>query len=72
MLHRMAESEPASFNCPQCGVRYTVIRVEMPPDADDEEIMCISCGASLQAREDRLALKYFLIEAFAGPRPRRR
>lgn len=61
----------ASFNCPQCGARYTLIRVEMSP-APEDVVECLNCGAALPSHEGRFALKYFLVGAFAGPRPKKR
>jgi len=63
----MSHAEPL-FDCPHCGARYEVVRVEAPPrPATDREITCVSCGGPLNGREGKFVLKYFLIE-----RPKRR
>ena len=37
-------SDPLSvpFNCPNCGARYEVVRVEEPPRPTDREVTCLS------------------------------
>ena len=62
-------SDPLSvpFNCPNCGAKYEIVRVEAPPQwMADRDIKCVSCGGSLQGRHGMFVLKYFLVE-----RPRR-
>ena len=55
-------------NCPNCGAKYTIVRVEAPPrPKTDREITCVTCGGPLQGRQGAFVLKYFLVE-----RPRRR
>jgi predicted Zn finger-like uncharacterized protein len=55
------------FNCPNCGARYEVVRIEEPPRPSDREVTCLSCGGPLHGREGRFLQKYFLTD-----RPRRR
>ena len=67
-LRHMPDPSSAPFNCPNCGAKYEVIRVEAPPrPTTDREIYCVSCGGPLHGRQGVFVLKYFLIE-----RPRRR
>ena len=63
----MPNSSIAPFICPSCGAIYKVVRVEAEPAAG-ERIDCCNCGASLEGREGRFVLKYFLVErsAFKG------
>jgi predicted Zn finger-like uncharacterized protein len=63
----MSDPLSARFNCPNCGARYEVIRVEAPPRPTDREVTCLSCGGPLHGREGKYLLKYFLTE-----RPKRR
>jgi hypothetical protein len=58
-------TQPAQFNCPNCGARYKVVRVAA--DSSLREITCRSCGGPLRASEGGYILKYFLID-----RPKRR
>ena len=53
-------SDPLSvpFNCPNCGARYEVVRIEEPPRPSDREVTCLSCGGPLNGREGRFILKY--------------
>jgi len=53
----MPEQE-ARFNCANCGAQYKGVRVEAPTAAD-REIVCLSCGVPLEAREGRFALNIF-------------
>jgi predicted Zn finger-like uncharacterized protein len=62
-------SDPLSvpFDCPNCGAKYEIVRVEVPPQPTaDREVRCVSCGGSLRGRHGMFVLKYFLVE-----RPRR-
>jgi predicted Zn finger-like uncharacterized protein len=58
----MAEPAETRFNCPTCSARYKVVEVEAPALASVEEVTCVNCGAALQARDGRLARKYFLVD----------
>ena len=63
-------SDPLSvpFECPNCGAKYEIVRIEVPPQpTTDREVRCVSCGGSLRARQGMFVLKYFLVE-----RPRRK
>ena len=46
-------SDPLSvpFDCPNCGAKYEIVRIEVPlqPTAD-REVRCVSCGGSLRGR----------------------
>jgi hypothetical protein len=50
------------FDCPGCGAQYKVVRVEAPTVPGHQEIVCLSCGAPLQAHDGTLALKYFRVK----------
>jgi predicted RNA-binding Zn-ribbon protein involved in translation (DUF1610 family) len=64
----MSDSPVVPFNCPECGAKYEIVRVEaLPRPVTDREITCVSCGGPLDGRQGALILKYFLVE-----RPRRR
>ena len=63
----MSDHPSVPFNCPNCGARYEVVRVEEPPRPSDREVTCLNCGGPLHGREGRFLLKYFLTD-----RPRRR
>jgi predicted RNA-binding Zn-ribbon protein involved in translation (DUF1610 family) len=68
----MAASPGSRFNCPNCGARYEVVRVEAENVAIDCELACLSCGAPLQSRQGWFVLKYFLLErSYAAVTPRR-
>jgi predicted RNA-binding Zn-ribbon protein involved in translation (DUF1610 family) len=67
----MASSPASRFNCPNCGAVYEVVYVEAETVALNRELACLSCGAPLQARQGRFALKYFLLERPFSVRPRR-
>ena len=56
------------FQCPGCGTFYELVRVDAENDVVDRELMCLVCGASLQSREGRFVLKYFLLNR---PNPQR-
>ena len=56
--HSQTMPEPIKFRCPNCETEYKVVLVEAPPTHTDP-ILCLSCGAPLQNREGKFALKYF-------------
>jgi|GraSoiStandDraft_4_1057263.scaffolds.fasta_scaffold835293_2 hypothetical protein len=58
----MANPRPELFKCPSCGARYKLVRVEAEPTPENSELSCMGCGASLQEREGRFALKYFFTD----------
>ena len=62
----MTKSDLSPFECPNCGAKYKLIRVEAEPQSLDRQITCRSCGAPLHGREGAIALKYFLVDR---PRP---
>jgi hypothetical protein len=53
---------PAPFVCPHCAAQYKLIRVEATSSTPYREIICLSCGAPLAAREGAYVLKYFLVQ----------
>ena len=55
---------PSPFQCPGCGARYKVVRLEAPlePSLDREFVItCKNCGGPLDGRVGKLILKYFLV-----------
>jgi DNA-directed RNA polymerase subunit RPC12/RpoP len=61
----MPKLSPARFDCPKCGAKYKLVKVEADPTQDptqDREISCRSCGGPLDGREGIFALKYFMVE----------
>jgi predicted RNA-binding Zn-ribbon protein involved in translation (DUF1610 family) len=61
----VAKPDVVSFDCPNCGAKYKLVRAEADPKLLDRQITCRSCGAPLHGREGSMALKYFLVD---GPR----
>jgi predicted RNA-binding Zn-ribbon protein involved in translation (DUF1610 family) len=62
----MIAKEPASrFDCPHCGARYKLVRIEVEAVDPGGSIACRSCGGPLKSHADRHILKYFLVD---GPR----
>jgi transcription elongation factor Elf1 len=60
------------FNCSDCGAVYEVVHVEAENVAIDRGLACLSCGASLQSRQGRFVLKYFLVKrSYSTVTPRR-
>ena len=57
----LAKPEATRFDCPNCGARYKIVRVEADSQSDDRPISCRKCGVPLQGREGSAVLKYFLI-----------
>lgn len=59
----MTAKEPASrFDCPHCGARYKLVRVEVESVEASGPIACRSCGGPLESHADRHILKYFLVD----------
>jgi len=57
--------------CPNCHAQYRVIRVEAAATSKlASEVICLSCGGPLNAREGAFILKYLLVRE--GQRGRRR
>jgi predicted Zn finger-like uncharacterized protein len=52
---------PNLFPCPHCAAKYALVKVEAVSPVNSE-VRCISCGGSLDGRENAFILKYFLIE----------
>ena len=62
-LGDVTASEPASrFDCPHCGARYKLVRVEVEPVEAGGQIACRSCGGPLESYDGRHILKYFLVD----------
>jgi predicted nucleic acid-binding Zn ribbon protein len=62
LLPPMTSQAPVThYECPNCRAQYRLVRVDADANAPDREITCRSCGAPLQGREGRYALKYFLV-----------
>jgi predicted Zn finger-like uncharacterized protein len=62
-------STPALFECPNCGAKYKVVRMEVGSEPiGDCEIKCVSCASSLSGREGPFVLKYFQVERSSGRR----
>ena len=67
----MTAIQPMSrFDCPHCGARYTLVRVEVETAEADSQIACRSCGGPLNGHEGRFILKYFLVDRRRGDRAR--
>jgi hypothetical protein len=59
----MTANEPAArFDCPHCGARYKLVRVEAESVEASGQIACRSCGGPLESHADRHILKYFLVD----------
>lgn len=65
----MTEPGNTHFNCPSCGARYKVVRVEASPTTGDHPVSCVSCGVGIPSYEGKMAMKYFQVER--SPRHRR-
>src|SRR5262249_26345431 len=57
----------AQFDCSNCGAKYKVVRIEVPPQSE-REVTCLSCGAPFHTREGKFALKYVRIDHPKGGR----
>jgi predicted RNA-binding Zn-ribbon protein involved in translation (DUF1610 family) len=68
----MATKELASsFDCPHCGARYKLVRVEAETVEASGPIACRSCGGPLKSHADGHILKYFMVDRPRhGGRPR--
>jgi predicted RNA-binding Zn-ribbon protein involved in translation (DUF1610 family) len=60
MSYCLAMLETTRFDCPNCAAEYKLVRAEAGPPPD-HQIECRQCGASLQGREGKFILKYFLV-----------
>jgi hypothetical protein len=49
------------YRCPSCFALYQVIKAQAGPDTVDLKIACQVCNWPLLAREEKSALKYFLL-----------
>lgn len=57
----MATPSASQFDCPNCGARYKVVRMEADKIDVEREIVCRRCGDPLEGRQGRYILKYFLV-----------
>jgi predicted RNA-binding Zn-ribbon protein involved in translation (DUF1610 family) len=59
----MTTTESTSrFDCPNCGARYKVVRVEAESVEPGGQLACRSCGAPLEAHDGNTILKYFMVD----------
>jgi transcription elongation factor Elf1 len=58
----VAKTDVSRFDCPNCGAKYKLVRVEVDPQSPDRQITCRNCGAPFHGRQGALALKYFLVD----------
>jgi hypothetical protein len=58
----VAKPDVSRFECPNCGAKYKLVRVEADPKIINRQITCRSCGAPFHGREGTLALKYFMVD----------
>ena len=65
----MSKPPPSLIDCPHCGAKYKVVRVEAPA-AFDKYVTCLGCGGALETREGGFMLKYLLVKR-PSPRERR-
>jgi hypothetical protein len=68
----METQSAASFDCPNCGARYKLVRMESDQVDLEGQIVCRRCGAPLLGREGKYILKYFLVGERRMPALRRR
>lgn len=64
--YKLAMTEPTKFRCSNCETEYKIVRVEAPATHKDP-LLCLSCGAPLQNREGKFALKYFRTDGSRRP-----
>jgi predicted RNA-binding Zn-ribbon protein involved in translation (DUF1610 family) len=57
-----AKEQASRFDCPHCGARYKLVRVEPESVEVSGPIACRSCGGPLESHADRHILKYFLVD----------
>src|SRR5262249_7798704 len=70
---RMPNPQSASFNCPNCGAKYEIVRVEAPPHPTaDRGVKCVSCGGSFQGRGGMFVFKNFFVGRPRWGAPQRR
>jgi predicted RNA-binding Zn-ribbon protein involved in translation (DUF1610 family) len=66
----MSDPQSVPFDCPNCGAKYEIVRVELAPQPTaDRAITCVSCGGSLRGRHGMFVLS-FLVEASETTQPR--
>jgi predicted Zn finger-like uncharacterized protein len=54
--------QPTPFECPSCGAKYKVVRMEAEAPANEKaKVACLTCGAPLEARDGKFILKYFRV-----------
>jgi predicted RNA-binding Zn-ribbon protein involved in translation (DUF1610 family) len=58
----MPSTGATQFECPNCGTRYKLVRVETDEVLPDQQLTCLKCGGPLHGREGKFMLKYFLVD----------
>lgn len=62
----MKKPAPLAFRCPSCMAEYKVVVVESPLTAA-RDMRCVRCGFPFASTEDRMFVKYILVERPNGP-----
>jgi predicted Zn finger-like uncharacterized protein len=60
----MPKGNPSSFNfftCPNCRALYEVVKIEASPETEKHEVRCQVCAGTLDGREGKFVLKYYLL-----------
>jgi predicted RNA-binding Zn-ribbon protein involved in translation (DUF1610 family) len=57
-----SEESVSPFDCPHCGARYKLVRVELEPVEAGGHIACRSCGGPLKSHDGGHILKYFMVD----------
>src|SRR5262249_60932540 len=57
----METPSASSFDCPNCGAGYKVVRMESDAIDVEGQIVCRRCGGPPFGGESRYNLKYFLV-----------
>ena len=57
----MPVTRATPFQCPTCGAKYKLVRVETKELVPDQQMTCRRCGSPLRGGEGRFVLKYFLL-----------
>jgi hypothetical protein len=58
----MSAPPPFPVCCPHCDAQYHVVRMESSANSiPDREVICLSCGGPLLAREGGFILKWILV-----------
>jgi hypothetical protein len=57
----MKKPAPLAFRCPSCMAEYKVVVVESPL-TPARDMRCVRCGFPFASTEDRMFVKYILVE----------